>query len=355
MTMTAVTPRLLDDLILARLLVVGKRPLGPKKLSDSVTRLCQTPPSAEQWETTLQELEQSGLLTRSPIQLTAAGCARALAFLELDAVPPRFNWGTVQSRCLVPKALGVPSDQKARQRLKIANNLRAAALRKTYRLSIPENSPLGKTVEAVACQLICERLGIEPRTNMKELQYTVLNTLLNPSVPLEHKKIAEQLPGHALGVTRAGLEGLRHAILMHWLENANGAQQPLTSPTPVNSTVPEPRPVEPPPLEPRELHLDPAIFAATVQAASRSCPTGHWGDNKIFINHVWRQLQQEPNFPQLELAAFKERLNEANQRGLLRLERADLVEAMNPDDVRESETTFLTATYHFLLIERDRP
>ena len=81
------------------------------------------------------------------------------------------------------------------------------------------------------------------------------------------------------------------------------------------------------------------------------------------VEHVVERLGEDRHLavsgrdlhPRLELAAFKERLNEANQRGLLRLERADLVEAMNPDDVRESETTFLTATYHFILIERDRP
>jgi hypothetical protein len=190
---------------------------------------------------------------------------------------------------------------------------------------------------------------------MKSLQIAILEQELTVNGKLDNKEIADKLSGRALEATRAGLPGLRHAILLRWLDSATGTSQPLASPSPTRPPELETRPVEPASLEPRELHLDPATFAATVQATARTCPTGHWGDNKVFINHVWRQLQQEPNFPQLELAAFKGRLIEANQRGLLRLERADLVEAMNPDDVRESETPFLTATYHFILIERDRP
>jgi hypothetical protein len=354
--MQAVANKLLDDLILARLLVVGKRPIGPGKLQKDVTRLLPTQLSAEQWQTSLTELEQAGLLRRSPFALTEAGRARALAFLELDALPPRTNWGTIQGRYLVPRALGLSSgDRKGRDRLKVANNLRAAALRKSYDLRVKENASLRQTVEAAACQMICQQLGLEPLFDLESLQLAVFNRLLNPTVPLTSKTLGEQLPGYALGASRSGLQGLRDAILSRWLDSSAETQPPVTPSNLITPPAPAARLVEPPREERRELHLDPTTFAATVQAAARSCPTGHWGDNKVFINHVWRQLQQEPNFPRLDLAAFKERLIEANQRGLLQLEQADLVEPMNPEDVRESETTFLTATYHFIVVERNRP
>jgi hypothetical protein len=353
MMMQTVATSILPDLILARLLVAGKRAVGPKKLRDDVERLSPTP-TGEQWEATVEELADAGFLTRKPLRLTDTGRARALAFLEVESLPPRANWGTVQGRYLVPRALGVPAaDGKGRDRLKVADNLRAAALRKAYRLPIPENSSLTKTMEAAACRLVCEQLGIDPLPDWQALELAVLNRLVNAPAPLNRKAMREQLPGHALGATRGGLQGLRDAILLRWLDSSDGT--PRAAPSATTQPAPEPRRLEPPRDEPRELHLDPATFAATVQAAARSSPTGRWGDNKVFINHVWRQLREEPNFPRLDLAAFKERLAEANQRGLLRLERADLVEAMNPDDVRESETTFLTATYHFILVERELP
>jgi hypothetical protein len=354
MMMQTVATDLLPDLILARLLVTGKRAIGPDKLRRDVDRLLQTP-TGERWEATVQELADAGFLTRKPFRLTDAGRARALAFLEVESLPPRANWGTVQARYLVPRALGVPAtDGKGRDRLKVADNLRAAALRKAYRLRIPENASLTGAMEAAATQLVCEQLGLDPLPNWEALELAILNRLVNAPAPLNRKAMREQLAGHALGATRGGTQGLRDAILLRWLDSSNGTPRPA-APSTTTQPAPEPRLLEPPRDEPRELHLDPATFAATVRAAARSAPTGRWGDNKVFINHVWRQLQQEPNFPRLDLAAFKERLVEANQRGLLRLERADLVEAMNPDDVRESETAFLTATYHFILVERDLP
>ncbi len=125
-------------------------------------------------------------------------------------------------------------------------------------------------------------------------------------------------------------------------------------PPPMPSTALAVRTAEESSEAPQHAELDLPMFAATVQAIARTCPAGSWGENKVFINHVWRQLEQEANFPPLELAAFKERLIVANQRGLVKLERADPIETMNPDDVRESKTTVLTATYHFIVVERDR-
>jgi hypothetical protein len=65
--------------------------------------------------------------------------------------------------------------------------------------------------------------------------------------------------------------------------------------------------------------------------------------------------QDEPSFPRLSLPEFKQRLIEANSQGLLHLSRADLVSAMDPQLVAESEAPHLNATFHFVLLEEDRP
>jgi hypothetical protein len=94
-------------------------------------------------------------------------------------------------------------------------------------------------------------------------------------------------------------------------------------------------------------------FANTVKAVARTCPTGRFGDNKVFISHVWRQLQDQPQIAPLGLAGFKQKLVEANRENLLTLSRADLVQLMDPADVRESETAYLNAAFHFILVEKE--
>jgi hypothetical protein len=52
----------------------------------------------------------------------------------------------------------------------------------------------------------------------------------------------------------------------------------------------------------------------------------------------------------MNLADFKQRLVEANQQHLLNLSRANEVQMMNAEMVKESETFQLTHTFHFILV-----
>ena len=61
-----------------------------------------------------------------------------------------------------------------------------------------------------------------------------------------------------------------------------------------------------------------------------------------------------PTFLRLTLTEFKLRLIDANSHNLLHLSRADLVQAMDPQLVAESETAYLNATFHFVLLEGPR-
>lgn len=96
---------------------------------------------------------------------------------------------------------------------------------------------------------------------------------------------------------------------------------------------------------------DLATFARQVIAAAEASKTGWFGDNKVFISHVWRQMRE----PGGDMDAFKARLVDAHRAALLTLSRADLVGAMDPKDVDESETHYLSATFHFVrLPDRSR-
>jgi len=91
-----------------------------------------------------------------------------------------------------------------------------------------------------------------------------------------------------------------------------------------------------------------------VRAAARACPTGRFGDNKVFLAHACKALRDRPGFREMDLSTFKRHLAEANNARLLDLSRADLVQAMDPEDVRLSEVVYLNATFHFIRIDPER-
>jgi len=95
-------------------------------------------------------------------------------------------------------------------------------------------------------------------------------------------------------------------------------------------------------------------LARKVKAAAEACTSGRFGDDKVFISHVWNSLKNDTDFYIKDLAAFKQHLGESNNARLLDLSRADLVQAMDPDDVRLSEVTYYNATFHFIRIGSER-
>jgi hypothetical protein len=120
-----------------------------------------------------------------------------------------------------------------------------------------------------------------------------------------------------------------------------------SKPPPVRPPAPAPAP--PPPSKTENLE----VFAKRALAAARAAPNektsperrgARLGGN-VFTHAAWRAMQGEPRYT---LAEFKVRLLEANQARLLTLGRADLVEAMHPADVAESEIKHLGATFNFI-------
>jgi hypothetical protein len=92
-------------------------------------------------------------------------------------------------------------------------------------------------------------------------------------------------------------------------------------------------------------------FARRVLDAARAARTGRWHDKKVFISHVWQSLRARGDGDGMTFADFQRRLIEAHQDRQVSLERADLVEAMPPEDVSASETAYLNATFHFVRID----
>jgi hypothetical protein len=335
MTATATAPLTrAAEFLLVRLLAPTKAPAPPGRVREELGKLLPAPLAAEDWQSLLDGLASDGLLTTKPLRLTQEGKARALSVLGLTELPARATWRTLKANHLLPVALGVPEGApQTRAKIGKADGLGAWLLKARHALPSGTATTLSAALEALACK----QLGFPAETSLDAVRDEVLSRLLGAPERLTKEQLARQLAQAAAGSRGARLAELRDAALRGWLAGGEAAGRP---------TEAEDREREP---------FDLAAFAATVLAAARACATGRFGENKVFVWHVWRQLAGEPQFPIRSLDDFKRRLGEANNAGLLRLSRADLVQAMAPEDVERSETKWLDAVFHFVLIQGDSP
>lgn len=96
----------------------------------------------------------------------------------------------------------------------------------------------------------------------------------------------------------------------------------------------------------------PKDFGKEVQSIADDVERGY-GDNKVFIADAYNAVKDRD--PSLTMEAFKAKLLEAHQAGAIRLERADMVQAMASEDVRQSEISTGNADFHFILAaKKDR-
>jgi hypothetical protein len=324
---TTAPAALVGDLVLARLLPPTKRRPGPGVIRNDVARFFRERLSDDRWQETINGLVNAGLIIEKPLRLTEEGRARALDFLGVAELPQRSTWTTIQAKLLLPKALGLAAaDQETIKRIAKADNLAPYLLKRYFKL--PENVPA--TLAKVFDALVCRKLGFPEATSFTQVRDMVLSRLIGSEERLTAAALKKKAPRLLLKAKKAGAPGLREKVLVDW---ADGAA----------SDAPEPA------------EFDLPAFARTVKAVARDCPTGRFGDNKVFIAHVWRRLADEPGVPAMDLPTFKRRLTEANNAGVLTLSRADLVEVMDPTDVRESETRYLNAEFHFVLLEKELP
>ncbi|ATB29940.1 hypothetical protein [Melittangium boletus] len=276
-----------------------------------------------QLDATLAALAEGGFIeqtARKGLGLTREGKARALRFLGEERPPKALTWKKVRLTYLTARALGLPSSQK--EKIGKAGDLRAVLVQKQTGLGrVGERS-----LKAVQDELCWKQLGVttDKPFNLANVQSFLLTRVLQSSREVKPGQAMEQLAARQVGARRTDPESLRQAALQSWL-----------LPTSAPQTAPEPtRPAE----EPL------SAFAERVLRAARDSTSGRFGEDRVFISHVWRALGD----PVLDERAFKQRLVEANQKHLVSLSRADMVELMDPSDVSASEIRYLNATFHFI-------
>ncbi|SEU19236.1 hypothetical protein [Stigmatella erecta] len=293
--------------------------------------------STGEWNTQLDgalaTLEAGGLLHQTPrkgLHLTDAGRQRAVEALGVERAPKGLTWKQLRLKYLTAKSLGLPPSGSHVSRLGTADGLRAVLVQKQSGLGEPGTRSLAQVRDA----LCWKQLGVDsdkPFT-LSAVQSFLLGQVLQATREVSPAQALEQLAARSVGARRTGAESLRLAALQSWLIPASESapQPPAELATPV------------PPAGEEAL----SSFAERVLHTARTATSGRFGDDRVFISHIWHAMKG----PGLDEQAFKNRLIEANQKRLLSLSRADMVELMDPADVAASETRYLGATFHFIAL-----
>jgi hypothetical protein len=321
----------LGELILVRLLAAGKKPPARSDLN-KLERYFAGPVgiTADKWKELLNgalaALQEDGWIEAKPFRLTDQGRARALGFLSVESVPGNLNWKSLRNRYLIAKALGIKPQSKAEwKRLGSAEGVRAAALTKHYQLPISPVPTLAQALNALAWFQFSRHqekaLPFEKPFNRK----TLLGITLLDGRPSENPE--EELVVRATSASSQHADKVRDALISTWI-HGDGSSAVDTS------------------------NFDLQSFAARVCELACNTGTGRYGDHKVFISHVWNRFCREHFGQRMTRDEFNRRLVEANREELLTLSRADLVSAMAPEDVQQSEIRLPHSSFHFIRTDR---
>jgi len=310
---------------------------------------------ASEWNTRLDEtlaaLETAGLARRqgrNAFELTSQGRTHVHTWLgvkKLEGV----SWKKLKSTYLLARVLELTPSSTTLARLGTADGMRAVLVQKQLGTTTPGSRSLTQVRDA----LCWKQLGVEtdkPFT-LAAVQAVLLARAMQSSREAEPTQAMRQLAARSVGAKRSDAESLRLAALRSWLVPSSESLTPAPRAEP--ATVSALRNALAGPVDPAFFDTAPApeelsTFAQRVKQAAKASTTGRFGEDKIFISHVWRTLRDQAR--NLDERTFKDKLVEANRARLLNLSRADLVEAMDPADVSESETQYLGVTFHFIAL-----
>ena len=337
-------------LVLSHLLIGGEKGTRREKIQKDLEPLVGNRWSGGELtghlDDTLEDLAAAGRIDRieqgkgkkktEVFVLTESGRERTLGALGLEGLPPKITWPQMISKYLAAVALGLRAPRGAAEKsFASAGGFKAAILRSLHELPVPESASLAQATDALLWKL----LGRESadKFDVKSVKEFLILRSLGDGHPRPKTITVDPLIVRDLRPRNSKAPELRAAAVRRWLEGPSIDREHRSTPPTVATNGP---------AAAAALPLD--EFARRVVAAARNSPTGRFGENKVFIAHVWRALRDDPDFRGMDLDTFKHRLTEANQARHLNLSRADLVEAMDPDDVRTSEASHFGAHYHFI-------
>jgi len=336
----------LKELILVRLLALPKKNKpGPTKIGKEMYALFQEVCPARNAFDDLMEAAFSQLTTdeqcieRQPFVLKEAGHQRALLYLGVTEVLGNMTWQTLCNRYLIAKVYGLDAESfEVRKQLQDINKLKGCVMNHAYVLDLSGVPTLKQSIHA----LLWHKMGVatDVEFNEKNLIRYLLELDLNEHSPLDAKSLRDVVIKKEIKAqSNRGYE-IRQRILQQLVGKPSDKDQPTAQAHHSSSNL----------VEVVDEVPDIEAFAEQVQQAAQTSETGWFGERKVFISHVWRNMQKNSVYPKMDFPKFKGLLVEANKQELLTLSRADLVAAMDANDVAESEIQYLNATFHFVKI-----
>lgn len=301
-----IAPDRLELLVLARLATSAERPTIAA-LASTLRRFSPATMTEANWLTAVES--------------AAARVATLDAAAELTrrlGIPAGRPWKQLAERILPALGLGLAaSDDKAISKLAGRDEWTAAIAARALGVWTEGPPP---SLSAVCDAYAWRSLGLagRPKRCPPEVRALFLQRELHTeSSPPD--RLIRLLAARELSAPRPELRVLRDALVRSWLTGKQlGA---------------------------------PERFARDVHDAARAARDGVFGDRKVFISAVWDELRRSGRWSALSIPEFKRRLLEAQRAGEVELARADLVAAMDPRLVADSETLAEGASFHFIVRE----
>jgi hypothetical protein len=324
-------PEAVQRLLLARLSVQSKRAPSQKQLIAEVAKALSPPqPTAAVTQAVERELSRSvraGLIDGAPPALTKK--AHALIASWFGSKRAR-SWKHAQQRVAL-SFIGRDAPDRVLHQDELAAIILGA------QRDVPVT--IRKLPEVV--DYLCWRaLGVESRAafDARAVQRYLLRDLVPADVRSDQRAWRRMLAMRASGATGHDPSALTRAL---W---SRSARKPGKRSRTISARANDNAPL-------RALEPTLADFAAAVRAAARSPNVTRFHDDRAFIGSIWEQMHERNLLRDMTLDEFKQRLIQAHRDGLLRITRADLVSAMDPEEVERSEARYQDATFHFVALE----
>lgn len=347
----------LEILVLARLATRAKKALTTGSLTKALRPFLERRLSAVEQrshiERTLERLIALDQVAARPLALTDGGRRRLREFFATDR---DLDWQVLRKHYVSATALALTPTDKVRKRIADKDGLRAGILWRHH--SLPQTAP--PTLKQAVDALVWRQLGVDtdgPLT-LARIRAHFLQQMLGQKRPLPGDKLTQLAAARAARSDGLGPDHLRLALARDWL--FPDRPEALTQPESQQSQPPGTQPGESPaPGDGTETTTETTTATATAPSlsalagevaaiASAVHDDGRYGERKVFISAIWQRIRTRPIAHGLTLDSFKDLLMQANRADLLRLHRADLVSAMPAQHVADSETTHLSATFHFV-------
>jgi hypothetical protein len=337
-------------LVLARLLPQPKKaPTKAKVVQDIVA--CTNGRGPE--ETTLVEeairsCAIDGYVHERPLAITSKGKRALSRALGLAALPEVRSFRQVKSELLPDLVLGKSA---ARGKKRSTDDLAAALLGGQHGLETQ-----GLSLTAVVDMLAWRALGVDSKKKFDAaaVRRYLLRDLVDPEARVDERTWRKLLVVRASGAKRANAEELSQALLTRWVF---GAQPKAVTATGARLALRQSdvQPVEPavavandngPPAT-----VDLPTLAQAVRAAAAAPEVARFHNDRAFIGSIWRYMRGRSPVWEMPLEEFKAKLVAAHLSGFIRMTRADLVGAMDPSEVRQSEAQHHGSTFHFVALD----